>query len=174
MIDEVEQNTEKLRKLSRELEHFPILPHTRNETNTYEGKRGFRMAYEQHIENMEQKEIISIITFVGPEYKNSPELRTFFSETVDRVMIKKKCRARMITNQTVQGIIKNERPDSSIYDIKYLSSRYMLPYTLNISRKEIMISVWGETPVVFSINNPIVITAFQKHFDSLWTIAKEK
>ncbi len=172
LIDEVKDNTKRLIDLSQSLEDLPIIRNERNETNTYEGIRGFKMAYENHISLMNPKETLSIITLVGPEYKESREIRNFFSNVVDKIMIRKKCKARMITNKTINNIIQKERPDSSIYEIKYLSSRYMLPYTLNISQKEIMISVWGDNPVIFTINNPIVVTAFQKHFDYLWRIAK--
>jgi sugar-specific transcriptional regulator TrmB len=172
LIYEVEEKTLKLKDLYKSLENMPIANNVRNETNTFEGTRGFKMAYERHIANMRPRETLSIITLVGPEYKDSREIRNFFSNVVDKVMIEKKCKAKMITNKTVQRIIQNERPDSTIYDIKYLSAKYMLPYTLNFSSSEIMISVWGETPVIYTISNPIVVIAFQKHFDYLWNIAK--
>ena len=79
----------------------------------------------------------------------------------------------MIANKSVHAVIKKDRPDLSLYTIKYLSPQFTLPYALNISRKEVMISVWGESPIVFTIKNPTVVQAFQKNFDHLWSIAKK-
>ena len=174
LIEEAGKHIKELKTFAESIEVLPIPLPSRNEANVYEGRHGLRMAYTQHVQNMEPKEIVSIIAFVGEEYGNSPELRAFFSDTVDRVMIDKKCRGRMITNKLIHTLIKKERPDSSIYDIRYLSSRYMLPYTLNISKKEVMMSVWSDVPVVFSIKNPVVVRAFQKNFDSLWKSTKTK
>jgi sugar-specific transcriptional regulator TrmB len=173
IIAEAEKHTLELRRLSQELELFPISHVSRNETNTYEGVRGFKMAYEQHTDSFEPGEEVCIMAFVGKEYMNSRSTRAFFSETVDRIMIEKKCTGRMITHKGIEQNIKKERPDSSIYTIRHLPEKYRLPYTLNISKKEVMMSVWGENPVVFTIKNPVVVEAFQKNFESMWNIAKK-
>lgn len=174
LIDRAEQNVSELKSLSKDLVNFPITPQSRNDTNVYEGLRGFKMAYEQHIAGMERGETAMVIVHVGSEFAHSTELRAFFSEKIDREMIKKKCRGHMITNVSVDNIIQKDRPDSSIYDIRYLSPRYMLPYALNITSKEVMISVWDDKPVAFTIKNPTVIKGFKKHFEFLWGLAKKK
>ncbi len=173
LLQKAEQNVAELKVLSHELKHFPIVHQERNETNVYEGIRGLKMAYEQHIDGLEKNESASIMVFVGSEFANSRELRKFFSEVVDRKMIQKHCRSNMIANKSVAAVIKKDRPDLSLYTIKYLAPQYTLPYALNISKKEVMISVWGESPIVFTIKNPTVIKAFQSNFDSLWAIAKK-
>lgn len=169
-----DQIVSELKSLSKDLVDFPIIPQSRNDTNVYEGLRGFKMAYEQHIAGMEKGETAMVIVHVGSEFAHSNELRTFFSEKIDREMIKKKCRGHMITNVSVDNIIQKDRPDSSIYDIRYLSPRYMLPYALNITSKEVMISVWDDKPVAFTITNPTVVKGFRKHFEFLWGKAKKK
>lgn len=173
LINEAERHTTELKKLSQELEHFPIAHQPRNETNTYEGVRGFKMAYEQHTENFEPGEEVCIMAYIGKDYMNSRAIRNFFSDTVDRIMISKNCTGRMITHKGIEETIKKDRPDSSIYTIRHLPQKYVLPYTLNISRKEVMMSVWSEKPIVFTIKNPVVIEAFRKNFESMWSIAKK-
>ena len=173
LIDRAERDATKLKELSHALSQLPITKQDRNETNTFEGIRGLKMAYEKHMEGLEHGETISIIAFVGSEFRDSPDLRRFFTEVVDRKQLEKKVKGRMITHKMLKDIIRKDRPDASIYDMRYLSNSYKLPYTLNISRKEVMISVWGDNPVVFSIQNPIVVEAFQKNFDFLWSQAKK-
>lgn len=173
LIEEAEQNVRGLRTLSKDLSSSPIIPTSRNETNTYEGIRGFKMAYEQHVDELEQGERVSIIAFVGKEYQASRSIRNFFSEVVDTTMIKKKSRGRMITSKPIKEIIKKDRPDSSIYDIRHLPTPYALPYAINISKREVMLSVWGDEPIVFKIRNPIIVASFQANFNHLWDIAKK-
>jgi predicted DNA-binding transcriptional regulator len=173
LIEKAQRDALRLKQLSRTLSQLPITKQDRNETNTFEGIRGLKMAYEQHMDGLEKGETISIIAFVGPEFRDSPDLREFFTNVVDKKQLAKKVKGRMITHKMLGGIIKKDRPDASIYDIRYLSKSYTLPYTLNISRKEVMISVWGDNPIVFSIKNPIVVTAFQKNFDYMWGLAKK-
>ncbi|HEX7724627.1 MAG TPA: helix-turn-helix domain-containing protein [Candidatus Paceibacterota bacterium] len=173
LIEKSKKDAQKLEALSDALSRLPILHDERNETNTYEGIRGLKMAYQKHYEDVEPHETVLISVSVGDEYSTSQELRSFFTEKIDPIMIKKKVRGHMITNKDVSSIIKQDRPDFSIYSIRYLSPKYKLPYALNISRKEVMISVWGENPIVFCIRNPIVVEAFKKNFEYLWSIAKK-
>ncbi|MBI5126498.1 MAG: hypothetical protein HZA80_01915 [Candidatus Taylorbacteria bacterium] len=172
LIEEAEDNVEELKGFADNLKLFPISKNKRNETNTYEGVHGLKMAYEQHTENLEKGETVSIIAFVGEEYASSQPIRLFFSKTIDRIMIEKKCHGKMITHKEIKKIIKRDRPDSSIYTIRHLSENYTLPYTVNISKKEVVMGVWGDEPTVFTISNPVVVSAFQKNFDYLWKIAK--
>lgn len=173
LIARAQRDASRLKDLSHALSQLPIAKQSRNETNTFEGPKGLKMAYEKHMDGLERGETISIVAFVGPEFRDSPDLRRFFTDVVDRKQLEKKVRGRMITHKMLKDIIRKDRPDASIYDMRYLSNSYTLPYTLNISRKEVMISVWGDDPVVFSIQNPIVVEAFQKNFDYMWSLAKK-
>jgi len=173
LIEEAGRDTEELKALSKTLADFPISHIDRNEINTYEGVHGFKMAFAQNTQALEPKEVICVIAFNGSEYIRSQELRLFFKNTIDPMMAKKKCIGKMIMGKKLYQIIKKERTNMSIYKVRHLPSNYVIPYTLNISNREVLLSVWGDKPIVFSIKNPIVVASFKKNFDFLWSMAKK-
>jgi hypothetical protein len=175
-VEEAGKNIIGLKELAKEITTLPITLPARNEVNIYSGKHGFKMAFNQHIERIKKGEQICIIGFSKRAYTQSAsarELRSFFTNT-DYQMIGKKAYARVLTDRELMPILKKERIDPTIYIIKYLPAGYFGPCAVNISETEVLLSIWGESPIVFSIKNPIMIKTFQKNFDFLWSIAKGK
>ncbi len=170
LIEIAETNKLQLQKFATEVRHFPIRETERNETNVYEGKHGFKMAFTEHIRRLQKKEEISIIAF-STRFANSKELRVFLAN-LDRILLNKKCRIRMLLEKEMESVMKKDRVDMSLYSIRYLPSGYFSPTAVNISEHEVMLSVWGKTPIVFSIKNPPVIAGFKKNFEFLWNMAK--
>jgi sugar-specific transcriptional regulator TrmB len=176
LIVEAGKNVGELKELAKEITSLPIILPSRNDVNIYEGRHGFKMAFNQHIERMKKGEKVCIIGFSKRAYTqsvNAKELRTFFTNT-DLLMIPKKADARVLTERDLLKILKKERIDPSIYKIKYLPAGYFGPCAVNLSETEVLLSIWGESPIVFSIKNPIMIKTFQKNFDFLWSISKNK
>ena len=176
LIEEADKNIVELKTLAKDIVSTPIPLPSRNDANIYEGRHGFKMAFTQHIERMKKGEKISIIAFSRRAYTGTSgtrELRTFFTNT-DKLMIPKKTNARFLVEKEMLNVIKKERIDPSIYILKYLPSGYFGPCAINISETEVLLSVWGENPTVFSIKNPTMVRTFQKNFDFLWSMAKSK
>jgi sugar-specific transcriptional regulator TrmB len=176
LIDEAGKNIGELKTLAKDIDSFSIPLPSRNDANIFEGRHGFKMAFTQHIEHIKRGEKVSIIGFSHRAYlkgAGSRELRSFFTNS-DTLMMPKKAHARLLTERELMPILTKERIDSSIYNIKYLPSGYFGPCAVNISETEVLLSVWGESPIVFSIKNPTVVKTFQKNFDFLWGLAKKK
>lgn len=177
LITDADKNIIDLKKLAQDITTLPpTLPSSRNDVNIYSGKHGFKMAFNQHIDRMKKGEKVCIIGFSKRAYTQSSsarELRTFFTNT-DLLMIPKKADAKILTERDLLPILKKERIDASIYVIKYLPAGYFGPCAVNISETEVLLSIWSESQIVFSIKNPIMIKTFQKNFDFLWSIAKNK
>ncbi len=175
LLEEAEKNKLALKELAKEVTSLPIILPSRNEVNIFEGKHGFKMAFNQHIEKIKKGETISIIGFSRRAYLHSEgtkELRAFFTAS-DQLMIPKKADARLLTERDMLKILHKDRIDPSIYQLGYLPAGYFGPCAVNISATEVLLSVWGESPIVFSIKNPTMVKTFQKNFDFLWSIAKK-
>ena len=54
LLEEAEKNKLALKELAREVTSLPIILPSRNEVNIFEGKHGFKMAYNQHIERIKK------------------------------------------------------------------------------------------------------------------------
>ncbi len=175
LIDEAGKNIQELKVLAKDINSFPIPLPSRNDANIYEGRHGFKMAFTQHIERMKKGEKVSIIAFSKRAYTKSSEareLRSFFTGT-DRLMMPKRSHARFLAESDMMKLLKKERINPSIYDMRHLPSGYFGPCAVNISETEVLLSVWGDSPIVFSIKNPTVVRTFQKNFDFLWEMAKK-
>ncbi len=173
LIEEAGKNIEELKSFAKEVTAFPIPLPSRNDSNIYEGKHGFRMAFNQHIERIKKGERISIIGFSHRSIMSGRELRSFFRQS-DIAMSPKKCDARFLTEKSLFNVHTKDRIDPTIYKMKFLPAGYFGPCAVNISATEVLLSVWSEHPIVFSIKNPTVIQSFQKNFDFLWNLAKSK
>ncbi|MDB5259257.1 MAG: TrmB family transcriptional regulator [Candidatus Taylorbacteria bacterium] len=176
LIEEASKGVNDLKDLAKDIANFPIAIPSRNDINIYEGRHGFKMATTQHVERLKKGEDLCIITFSHRIYtggKGARELRSFFTET-DKPMISKDVGARMIADRGMQKTMKKERIDASIYDLRYLPSGYFGPCAVDISKTEVLLLVWGDSPIAFSIKNPTIVASFQKNFNFLWEMAKKK
>lgn len=170
LLEEAKQNTLKLESLTEELGSFPLLHMGRNEVNVYEGKHGFKMAFTQHVESMESKEVVSIISFSARSGQNK-ELRSFLS-SMEKVMIANKCKSRILRDKGSKNSLSKIQV-SKIHDTRFLPTGYFSPTAVNISNKEVLLSVWGEKPIIFAMRNPIIVESFRKNFEFLWGLAKK-
>ena len=174
LVEEAEQKINTLKALSGEITHSPINHVDRNETNVFEGKHGFRMAFTQHTEGLREGERVGIIAFSVRSFTGTGtrELRSFFTN-LDKMMISKKSKGRLLTERRMGAILEKDRIDAEIYDLRFLPSGYFGPSAINLSEKEVLLSVWGEKPIVFRIRNPTIVNSFWNNFEFLWGMGKK-
>lgn len=165
------ENTEKLEQLTKEVGHFPITDIGRNEINVYEGKHGFRMAFTQHVESLQKGEVVSIIAFSGRSGQHK-ELRSFLT-SIERMMKENNCKSHILRDKKNETNLDKIQMDK-LHETRFLPTGYFGPSAVNISKKEVLLSIWGEKPVVFSMKNPIIVESYKRNFDFLWDLAKKK
>lgn len=175
LLSSYEQHANSLRSLSKEIEELPIKKTDRNETNTYEGLHGFKRAFAQHVEAIEPGEEIKIIAFSNSTVTktNFTRTRKMFSE-IDKVTFKKTKKVRILLEQSLYPVLAKEREYYKSYITRHLPPGYFSPTAVNISDREVMLSVWGTKPIVFTMRNPVVVESFKKNFEFLWNLAKKK
>lgn len=169
LIASAKDNTLKLEELTEEIGHFPISNLSRNEVNVYEGKHGFRMAFTQHTEALEPNEVVAIIAFSSRSGQHQ-ELRSFLS-SMERIMNTKKCRSQTLRDAKSKDVLGKIQM-TKIHETRFLPSGYFSPTAVNISKREVLLSVWGEKPIVFSMRNPTIVESFRHNFEFLWNNAK--
>lgn len=170
LISTAKENTVKLEELTKEINRFPTTGLSRNEVNVYEGKHGFRMAFTQHAEAFEKNEVVSIIAFSSRNGRHK-ELRSFLAG-MEKIMKQKGCRSETLRDKESQKIMAKFQTEK-IHRNRFLPTGYFGPNAINISKKEVLISIWGEKPVIFSIKNPTIVEGHKRNFDFLWALAKK-
>lgn len=171
LIEQSKESTRALETLAEKIKSITPAVIERNETNVFEGYHGFRRAFFEHVERMDKKEELRIIGFGS----NAPEKRALskFFDEINIIAIEKKCKMHILFDETFRkkaGIadVGNRA------DIRFLPSSYFGPTAYNISKTEVLLSVWGKDPLVIRIRNPILVESFARHFDYLASLAKKR
>ena len=135
----------------------------------YQGVHGYKQAFINHVKNS-PKTNFQIIGYGAP-YRSQQELRMFFKK-LDELMKQGDNTADMIIDVSLVPIIYKDRRNHKLYTIKTLPSQYFSAMAINISPKEVMISIIGIIPFAICIRDKQVIEAFKKYFSLLLSIGK--
>jgi sugar-specific transcriptional regulator TrmB len=174
LIHDVEKDTDTLKKLSKEIKDLEILKPDRNIANVYEGYHGFKAAFNQHTEAIEKNEEVCIIAFGSDTSIKTPFIRSAdFFENIDSTVFSKTRNVRMLADKEGEVLMKKKRSAYKKYTLRILPKGYFSPSAINISAREVMISVWGDKPIVFTIKNPVAVASFKKNFEFLWKQAEK-
>lgn len=170
LIEQSKESTKALEVLAEKIRSMTPATIERNETNVFEGYHGFRRAFLEHVERMSTKEELRIIGFGA----SSPEKRALskFLDEVNMMAAQKRCKIHILFDEEFRkkpGIANIGKGA----DIHFLSSSYFGPTAYNISKTEVLLSVWGKDPLVVRIRNPILVASFATHFDFLMSLAKK-
>ncbi len=177
LIDEYKQNIDSLNVLSQVVSALPNVKKSRNEINVFEGAHGFELAFRQHIDAIEKGGMVAFTAFSSQSINSSSSLRKrlAFFEKVDDWTFVKTSNVRMIVEESLIPILK-ERKKKYLkkYKFGFLPENYFGPIAMNLSEQEVMLSVWGKKPVVFSIKNQVVVESFWKNFEHLWKASEKR
>ena len=172
LVEDIEKSKLELQKLAKELSKNKSKKSERNETTVYEGKRGFKQAYIKHIEQCDKGEEISFVGFSSWSTVRSGELRQFFMK-LDETQVKKKMKARFLVDKRIKRLIEEDKSRVPGYQFRFLPPTYFNPASINVSKREVLLSVWGKSQMAISIKNPVIIESFRQNFEYLWQQAKK-
>lgn len=142
---------------------------TSDRITVYQGIHGYKQAFINHIKNS-PKTRLQIIGY-GTPYRSQQELRMFFKK-IDELMKQVDSTAEMVIDASLVPIIHKDRRNDKLYTIKTLPSQYFSAMAINISPKEVMITIIGTIPFAICIRDKQVIEAFKKYFSLLFSIGK--
>ncbi len=171
LLENIERDREELIALSQSLRKRVVQKKERNETSVYEGRYGFKKAFLKHIEECERGEMISFIGYSSRTTVTSRELREFF-KGLDKIQVHKKMKSRFLLDRGIYNAVMRDKAKVPGYEYRYLPTGYFNPASINISKREVMLSVWGKSPMVMVIHNPVVRESFAQNFEYLWRTAK--
>lgn len=171
LIEHSKESTKALVALAEKIRTITPAMTERNETNVFEGYHGFKRAFLEHVDRMGKKEELRIIGF-GARAQERRALSKFLDE-INAIAESKKCKMHILFDEEFRkkpGIANIGKGA----DAHFLPSSYFGPTAYNISKTEVLLSVWGKDPLVIRIRNPILVESFTKHFDYLASLAKKR
>jgi len=170
LIEQSKESTKALVGLAEKIQSMTPAVVERNETNVFEGYHGFRRAFLEHVERMGTKEELRIIGFGA----NAPEKRALskFLDEINVMATEKKCKTHILFDDKFSKKFGSANISKGT-DVHFLPSSYFGPTAYNISKTEVLLSVWGKDPLVIRIRNPILVASFTAHFDFLLGLSKK-
>jgi sugar-specific transcriptional regulator TrmB len=170
LVTELKEQIVGLEELGERIKHVAAQAAAPARVAVYEGSRGYRQAFTQHIENLSTNTELQIIGY-GSVYRTEAEVRNFFKR-IDEQMVLKKVKAKMVIDGSLQGIMKTDRRHRSAYELKVLPSGYFSSMAVNIAPHEVLLSIIGQHPIAICLRDEQAIQGYQKHFKLLWSIGK--
>jgi predicted DNA-binding ribbon-helix-helix protein len=171
MVERSKESTRLLTDLAEKIRLVTPTVDERNEINVFEGYHGLRRAFYEHLERVSKKETLRIIGFGS----RMPERRALskFLDDINAIAHKKKCVVTILLDESY--LKKTEIVKMQSYtNIHFLPASYFGPTAYNISKTEVLLTVWGKDPLVIRIRNPIIVASFTAHFDFLTSISKKR
>ncbi len=162
LIERSRETTASLQTLNIELSKLKPVNVVNGDVDVLEGYHGLERAFMEHVETFSEKTTLRIIGF-GSEIPQRKALHNFL-EKINSVATKKKCKIIIL----LDGNLKKEiNPTQSLKNKKiyYLPSSNFGPIAYNITNTEVLLSIWGKTPTVVRLRNPIMVESFIKNFD---------
>lgn len=168
LIEDARTTISALEEVKREIVRAPTTS-ARNFVNTFETTDGFKKALLRHVDLVGRGETLSIIGF-SSRVSNQRELRAFLTRC-NAIAESKRCTMRIILDEKFRSNLSELRGPR--YVVRYLPASYFTPSALNICKREVVLSVWGDNPIAISITEPTVIKSFLINFEAQWESAKK-
>lgn len=137
----------------------------------YEGARGHRQAFIQHINMVEPGAELCIIEY-GRAFRMERSVRELFSKNITAAIAAKRCKVKMIIATSLQDVMHKDLSRRLHIEFRLLPARYFSSMALDLSPVEAMLTVVGAHPVAICLRDPEIIEGFKKQFKLLWSIGK--
>lgn len=171
LIDVLTSQVRELESVSKVAESAAAAAESKRDVAVYEGVRGHHQAFLQHIQMVEPKSELNIVEY-GRSYRLEKNLNEFFGNKLTPVIAKKKCRIQMIVGESLLNPMHRKLAKRLDIEFRVLSSKYFGSMALDLSPKEVMLTIVGGNPVAICLREERVVDGFKKHFRLLWSLAK--
>ncbi len=171
LLKNVDEKKKQLENILPELKSIMKKEEKETYSTIFEGFNGFKIAFQNQIDECAAKDEIFVIGF-SPQNYAFKSLRTFL-KNIDLKRHQKKIRLKIILPKESKNTIGKDREKEPYTHVKYMSRGFFSPTAMNIYKDHVLLTIWEEKPTVFLIKNEKIATSFKQYFNSLWDIAKK-
>ncbi len=165
----IDENKKQIKKIIPRLKLIKEQSKKKTEVEVYKGRRGFQTAYMEEYEKMQKGEASQFIA-QPEEFQKDEKLHEFFLK-INQIIEEKECVIQgigPIANKKIWGrFYKNQKT----YRLKYIDEDF--PWGVMIFREGIIISLWGDEPIIIKIKNKNFKDKAYEYFQKKWREAKK-
>jgi HTH-type transcriptional regulator, sugar sensing transcriptional regulator len=141
---------------------------TKTEVEVYRGKKGLKSAFTEEYENVPKKGKVKFLALPNEQHYEK-EVADFF-EKINLNLFDKECFVEGIGNKELKPLWKKIYKNKN-YKFRYVKDNF--PFDINIFDKSILISLWGEEPIVIRIKDEEFVKQTKRYFEEKWEEGKE-
>lgn len=171
LISSLREQISELDEVTEQVEQSINRQNAKNRVVVYEGGRGFKQGFLQHIDRNATGTELHIIEF-GRAYRAEHTTRDFFTKQVAVQVAKKKFKVKMILDNTLHPALRKDLAKTLHIEFRVLPSRYFSAVGVNVSDSEVMLSILGVQPIAICLRDQEIVGGFQRYFALLWAISK--
>jgi len=154
----IEEKQKSLSEILPQLKELYSQTKEKHETNFYKGTEGLKTVFQDQLESKE-------ILILGAS-SSAFEILPFYFKWYDKDRVKKRIKARIITNKQFNKSIP-------LSEIRYLSEKYSSPLAINIWNDKVAIILWKNPPLAIVIKQQEIADSYKRYFEMIWKIAKK-
>lgn len=164
----IDENKKEIQKIIPKLKLIKEQSKKKTEVEVYKGRRGFQTAYMEEYENMKKKEVSQFIA-QPEEFQKDEKLHEFFLK-ISQIVEEKGCIIHGIGPMANKKIWEKFYKNQKNYQLKYIHDDF--PWGVMIFKEKIIISLWGDEPIIIKIKNKSFRDRAYEYFKKKWKEAK--
>lgn len=140
---------------------------TKTEVEVYRGKKGLKTAFSEEYDKFPAKGKLKFLALPYEQHYEK-EVQEFFDK-VNLQLFEKGCTIEGIGNKKVKELWKKIYREKE-YNFRYSKDNF--PFDINIFENSILLSVWGEEPIVIRIKDEEFVKQTKRYFEEKWRESK--
>ena len=144
----------------------------------YEGYTGIKLVHKENIKLQAKNSAVGVIGSSGWDWVDTMKKAKYF-RPFERIRLEKNIKLQLIffeserkkTAKLVEKYFSKGIDKKRYY--RFLSDDHKSPVGIQVWDNNVTLIIYSEPIIIFQIYNPLVVKDFQKHFTSMWKIAKK-
>jgi HTH-type transcriptional regulator, sugar sensing transcriptional regulator len=137
------------------------------EVEVYKGKKGLKTAFSEEYGKVSEHGKIKFLA-LPKEYHQDVELQDFFQK-INLILFEKDCTIEGIGHKDLRETWKNVYKNKN-YKFRFGEDNF--PFDINIFEDSILLSLWGEEPIVIRIKDQEFVKQTKRFFEEKWEKSK--
>ncbi|HJX05709.1 MAG TPA: helix-turn-helix domain-containing protein [Candidatus Nanoarchaeia archaeon] len=164
----IDESKKEIQKLLPKLKLIREQAKKKTEVEVYQGRNGFKTAYMEEYEKMAKNETAQFIAQPS-EFQQDEQLHEFFLK-INQIVEEKKCIIQGIGPKINKTIWEKFYKNQKNYRLKYINDDF--PWGVMIFKEQIIISIWGDEPIIIKIKNKKFRDNALNYFNKKWDEAR--
>gem|GEM_PF-5791837 len=120
-------------------------------------------AFKEEYNNVKNKGIVKFIA-LPKEYHEDEDVSVFFQK-INKDLFEKKCKIQGIGHKSLKEKWAHKYPDKG-YAFKFIDTDF--PFDINIFEDSILLSLWGEQPIIIRVQDKEFVRQAKRFFEETW------